>query len=47
MSRIDSSRRALPWPMRAPGFVIYDQLAVSGRIVCRERKDKPAQQTQA
>ena len=32
------------WPhANGNGFdlVIYDQLAVSGRIVCRERKDAP------
>jgi hypothetical protein len=33
------------WPhTKGNGFdlVIYDQLAVSGRIVCTERKDAPA-----
>jgi hypothetical protein len=33
------------WPHKnGSGFdvVIYDQLSVSGRIVCTERKDKPA-----
>ena len=34
------------WPhSNGNGFdvVIFDQLAVSGRIVCRERKDRPPQ----
>jgi hypothetical protein len=33
------------WPHKnGKGFdlVVYDQLSVSGRIVCTERKDKPA-----
>lgn len=34
------------WPHRNGGgfdLVIYDQLSISGRIVCTERKDKPAE----
>jgi len=33
------------WPHKnGKGFdvVVYDQVAISGRIVCTERKDKPA-----
>jgi hypothetical protein len=36
------------WPHKnGKGFdvVIYDQVAVSGRIVCTERKDKAAEPT--
>jgi hypothetical protein len=36
------------WPhTKGNGFdvVIHDQLAVSGRIVCTERKEKPAEVT--
>ena len=31
------------WPHKEGGFhvVIADQISVSGRITCRERKDKP------
>jgi hypothetical protein len=36
------------WPHKSgSGFdlIVHDQIAVSGRIVCTERKDKPAEAT--
>jgi len=35
------------WPHKSGGFdlVIPKGIAVSGRITCRERKDKPAEKT--
>jgi hypothetical protein len=36
------------WPHKSGGFdlVIHPQISVSGRITCRERKDKPATATE-
>ncbi len=34
------------WPHRNGGgfdVVLFDQIAISGRIVCTERRDKPAE----